>query len=105
MTNEDAAIGEAEIIKRTQELTLRKLELQRLQLEQEIARLAVQTAQLEQMRRLAEVGNQKPGFINYITQREYKEAVFYPFIVVLGFYGVIGIIVLALAKLSKHGWL
>jgi hypothetical protein len=47
----------------------------------------------------------KPGFISYITQREYLEAVIYPLMLVLGLFGLIGAILLALTKLSRHGWL
>jgi len=95
---EELAKANAEIAKRIQEMTLRNLELQRLHLEEEIERLRAQN------RRLAE-RDYKPGFINYITQREYLEAVIYPLMLVLGLFGLIGTILLALTKLSRHGWL
>jgi hypothetical protein len=95
---QELAKANAEIAKRIQEMTLRNLELQRLHLEEEIERLRAQN------RRLAE-RDYKPGFINYITQREYLEAVIYPLMLVLGLFGLIGTILLALTKLSRHGWL
>ena len=95
---DELAKANAEMAKRIQEMTLRNLELQRLHLEEEIERLRAQN------RRLAE-RDYKPGFINYITQREYLEAVIYPLMLVLGLFGLIGTILLALTKLSRHGWL
>jgi hypothetical protein len=84
--------------KRIQEMTLRNLELERLHLEAEIERLRAQN------RRLAE-GNYKPGFFSFITQREYLEAVIYPFMLAFGLFGLVGAIIFVLVKLSKHGWL
>jgi len=95
---EELAKANAEMAKRIQEMTLRNLELQRLHLEEEIERLRVQN------RRLA-ARDYKPGFINYITQREYLEAVIYPFMFAFGLFGLVGAIIFVLVKLSKHGWL
>jgi hypothetical protein len=95
---EELAKSNAETTKRIQEMTLRNLELQRIHLEEDIERLRAQN------RRLAE-RDYKPGFINYITQREYLEAVIYPLMLVFGLFGLIGTIILVLAKFSKHGWL
>lgn len=95
---EELAKANAEMAKRIQEMTLRNLELQRLHLEAEIERLRAQN------RRLAE-RNHKSGFINYITQPEYLEAVIYPFMLVGGIFGIVVTIVFVLVKLSKHGWL
>jgi hypothetical protein len=95
---EELAKSNAEMTKPIQEMTLRNLDRQRLHLEAEIERLRAQN------RRLTE-RNYKPGFINYITQPEYLEAVIYPFMLVGSLFGIVVTIVFVLAKLSKHGWL